>query len=273
MKNPNERKKFFATAAEYSKNALYIITFITTISAFLTYVLNLITASPVDYIYTIVKKSNPVKKELKKFEDAIDNFIAEKIKDGTITEKKAQEGKKEMLPEIMKFAEIMVGGDEINADQVRVWVLNLSRYSLEHVNIGFQRCTGYVRHETEPVSQLTPDKTAQNPIESAKGVIYRYGTIKQEKSVFFKFGFKDTQECYVTVEANKSNGAESKGKEVTPDEYAEYQDRLLYRRSVYFQYVIPILSFAVLLLIISTGIMYKILSVRLKTIESKLHNT
>lgn len=258
----DENKKFFTIAAEHSKNALYIIAFITAISTFLTYILNTITAPPVDYIYTVVKKSNPVKKEVKKFEAVINNFIAEKVKDGSISKKRAQEFSKDITPEFMKFGEILLGRDEINADQVHVWVLNLSRNSLEQVNIGFQRCMGYVRHETEPVSQVASDKPAQNPTESARGIIYQHGIIKQEKSVFLKFGFNDIQECYVTVEAHRSDGGESKGKEVTGEEYTEYQDQSLYRRSIYFQYVIPILGFAVVLLIISTGIFW----VRLKTI-------
>lgn len=266
MRNPAERMKVFTIYSEYAKNALYIIAFITAISGFLTYILNAITAPPVDYIYTVVKTPNPVRKDLGQFEPVI-NFLSDKIKEGKLPEKDSK-GAKEFMAEWTKLMEIMVAGNEINADQVRVWVLNLSRHPLEKINIGFQRCTGYVRHETDPISHVTNESTTQNSTSSSNGVMYRYGAIEQEKSVYLKFGFKDIQDCYVTVEAN-SGGSMAKGKEVASDEYTEYQNQLLYRRSIYFQYVIPILCFTVVLLLIVIGIAYKNLSARIKTIESK----
>jgi hypothetical protein len=97
--------KVLTSLAEYAKNALYIIAFITAVSGFLTYIWNAITAPPFDYIYTVVKKSNPVSKNVGQLESTFNTFLADKVKEAKLTQKDIK-GANEFMTEWRKLLQL-----------------------------------------------------------------------------------------------------------------------------------------------------------------------
>jgi len=229
----------------------------------LTWINDFLFAPPYDYVFTFEKQPNPLKIAREKMRVSMQGMFSEmkKAKLRSYNEKEA-----DVLLTIMpKFIESLSG--EIDADQMQVWILNLSRRPLEHVSITYQSCTGYVRHETRPLSIGPRDGGASNTEILPNGVVYRYGTIKPQSSVFLKAGFNDISKCSVVIDAQTNISGLATSKYVTSDEYGKYYESLNPERANIILYLIIGIGCSVGLLMILYSLIYRSISQKLSRLE------
>lgn len=219
-----------------------------------------------DYVYTVEKTPNPLNASREEMNSIIKALIAlekQKYFVSPSDENSLRDGMQSV------FTASINAQKEIDADQVRVWIINLNRYTLDKVNIVFQGCDGYIKHEVTPIALNQGEIGTTNPTISPNGVLYRYGMIRPEGEASLKFGFEKIADCTVLIDALRSDGKATHGKWVTGEDWWQYKNQLRQGREKYFQIAIGGLGLIVAILVIWGGVAKTSIDRRVATLEKQ----
>lgn len=208
-----------------AKRTYTVVGFLVGITAIASpYILDIVLEPEYDFIYAFERLPNPVAKEREQAESSLNIIADETIKNFHLANNEKQV--KEYFHSIArKSIESNLNG-EIDADQMRVWVLNVGRHSIENVTLAFMNCDGYAKYVANPIPQSISQSAVSNPEISDNGAIYHYGTLSQGSDVFVKMGFKNIGQCRVATNARRSDGKMAIGKWVTGDDYNKINAKL-----------------------------------------------
>lgn len=198
----------------------------------MTYLYDEFLGPEVDFVFFTEKLPNPIEAS----REEIRNTIIQPVLDAAL---RAGAPKAE-IENAMKFARPIFEGmanprKEIDANLIKIWVLNVNRYEIEGMNVLFQGCREYVSYETEPLT--VGNVSVGNPAISSGGATYNYGRIGKGKSVSLTFGFKDIGKCGVSVEAKRNDGALARGKSVTAEEWNRFYSAGSQNKDAFYRYI------------------------------------
>lgn len=230
---------------------------------------DLLFAPSYDYVYTFEKQPNPLKSAQEKMQSSMREMFAEMKKANlhSYNEKETTA----LLTVMPKFLESLSG--EINADQMHVWILNLSRRPLEHVNITFQNCTGYIRLETNPLAPGPKDAGASSTEVLSNGIVYHYGAVKPQSRTFVKAGFNDIRDCSIAIDARRNDNEFATVKYVTSAEYSAYSASLRPDRTNFVSSLVVGIGCSVGTLLILFSLVYRSINQRLSKLERSSSNS
>lgn len=220
--------------------------------------------SSLDYVYVVEKVPNPVREMRERFNSSFGSTPSS-YGISPDFERDAEEFAKIFEEGLIRFMQ----REEIDSDQMQIWVLNLKESPLNGVSFSFNECYGYVRHESDPIVREFDNSPLLGPAIMPRGLVYNHGVI--QRGAFLKFGFKEIGGCGVIINAKAEGGRLAHGKLVTGNEYNELQDRMRYRKTEFQKHFIWFFCIQFVVFLFWIQILSRKINKRFSILESRIN--